>query len=255
MSWFMGKISSLHIRILGVIVALAVVLGAFQNCGVSSDFGQMKASNKPKGNGEGYGGKVTLFAHLGLKCDDSLPQDLLEKRAEDFYIVRQNCAVVSAIKIAAGQVDHLSHSRELALFDSKVFKEYIPTNSEQTPTTGTGVTMNRWLCRGSDTLVAYPREVIDTVVTDRQDTQASVKVVRYSAEGVVSAGAVEIQFLTVYQRAVSGAVTTETFTGQVPAGESFGLTLRSDAQPALNFSLKLGANTYTRSPQVSCYKF
>lgn len=215
----------------------------------------MKSSNKVKGNGEGYGGKVTQFAHLGLKCGDDTPADIIEKRDAEFYLIRENCVTVTATKLGAGQVDNLAHAKDLALYDSKVFKVYVPPVPGTSPTASTPPGVSRWLCRGSDTFTAYPREVVDTVVTNQADLTASVKIVRYASEAVVIGDVADIQFLTVYQATMNGSAQTETFTGQVPVGESFSLSLTNGAQPALSFSLKLGANTYTRAPQVSCYIF
>ncbi len=253
--------------------ALALLLVAFQNCGMDTGMSSMKASNQTKilsggpvgnGNGEGYGGKIQKFYSALVACPDKKPHYEIEQRGLDFYILRENCADVAEVLIPRGAVENLKHAQTLAIFDNRVYKTtFTPPGSGGgtpgcTPTPGVACEQPRnviakHFCRGSDTQVAYPRKIVDIVVDHDASAKSisDVTIVNYSAEESPGAPFTrKVNSNVTVSMASSGPVYN--YAGILSGGESYNLSL--DTLKNGNLSYVLGIESGVNQA-LKCYPF
>lgn len=266
----MGKLSSQHIRIFTGIAALTLLLSAFQNCGMNTSLGQMKANNvtKAKGNGEGYGGKTTLYANASVACSnlENSKTSIIEQKGSDFYLIRENCQDITPVKLTEGTVDHQVHADNIALYDDRVFLEYAPTRDGESggeiPSSGAGVRtiVSKKLCRGS-TSSGYPRQTIDINVDldTNFESKSYLTVANYSAANQVAGAAVSLSAnATATVSAPSPQTTSTIYTGVgLAAGESYNLSIGQTDNGVTSFALKSKAGVLTSASNLAlkCYDF
>ncbi len=235
--------SSQSIRMLSGIAALTLLLTVFQNCGGETGLGQMKSSNQRKGNGEGYGGKVTRYANKALECLDKSETAILEQKETEFFLIREACKNIDPVKLSAGEVDQMLHSN-IALYDGRVFKEILSpgrdtTSDGETPEPTDGAPLGRTLvshrfCRGSASTV-YPRQIVDIDVDldTNFDSKSKVTLANYASSSQLAGNKTEFSVSSHAVISSPGGIVTENYSGSgLAAGESYNLKI-TQSQDAL----------------------